>query len=224
MIRLKISMNTFSLIDAHEVFLIDFYYNHTLYHQDLFIATSEHNPQESLYQSALEFVLHNPQSLLQVYKILDEFDNPCIQINLENWEKNSRLICNNYDLKNYPSYHKEAFEKYLNTKEITPLKIAQNHFKEFLSDEELQEDKSQIEILMIEKENKKYLHKLNKIRNLTTLTLDLLNIILDKEGSLIFKVNLYPYFELQYPDKSLGIWLNMDTSASFEVIPELEGL
>jgi hypothetical protein len=215
--------NFYSLIDAQEIFLLDFYYQNSLYHHDLFIATSQHNPQYSLYQSALEFILHNPKSILQAFKIQDEFDNTCTQINLENWEKGSRLICNNYDLKNYPISYRESFEKYLNTKEITPYKIAYNHFKEFLSDEELEEDKSQIEIIMVEKGDKKYLYKPNKIRNLTTFTIDLLNLILSKGGSLIFKINTYPYFELQYPDNySLGIWLNIDINApSLNIISEL---
>jgi hypothetical protein len=214
-------MSNLTLIDAHDVFLIDICLNNIdLYSQDLFISNSQYSVRESIYQSALEFILHTPNSQMQVSNSRDSYDNECIQLVLENWDKKSKLICYNYDLRNYPASYKEDFEKYLNSKEITPKKVALEHFKEFLGETELEEDLSKIATIMLEFESKKYLYLLKEIQNLTTLTINLVDFAMRNQGSLTFKINLYPYFEIQYPDRTtLGVWLNPSSEAVEEELP-----
>ena len=215
-----------SLIDAHKVFLIDVCLKDRLYHHDIHISTSDHGLDiHYLLQSALEFALHTPQSAIQFFKKLDESQNECIQVVLENWLKDSKLICSIYDIRNYPATSKEDFGKYLTVQDITPVDEALEHFKEFLGDEDLLDDHSRIEKVTIEKGGNKGIYSLKTPLNLTSFSQKLLDLAISRGGSLVFKVNTYPYFEIQYPDRTTtGIWLNLDTTAVSEFTHEVEGI
>lgn len=209
-----------SLIDAHEVFLIDICKPGDYFHQDLVISTSEDLVKESLFQSALEFVLHNPQSLFQASFVKDEFGNDYMQLLLEKEE--FKLICNNYEIKDYSNTYKEAFSRFLSAKDITPSQEAIQVFPEFLGDSELLEDKSRIEKVTVEKDGLFTTHQLKRPSTLTTFTLSLLELVKKSSGSLFFKVNTYPYFEIQYLDKtSTCIWLNTHNQKDSQFIHEL---
>jgi hypothetical protein len=178
-----------------------------------------------LLQSALEFILHTPKSVMQISKAKDEYGNDCVRVILENWEKGSKLFCTIFNVRDYPASMKEDFVKYLSVQDIVPQAQALEHFKEFLGDEDMDDDNSIIELVTVEKGADKAVYKLQTRMNLTSLCQKLIDIAFSKEGSLIFKVNLYPYFELQYPDRSTtGVWLNLDTTAVSAMNHELEGI
>lgn len=222
------STSEFSLIDAHMVFLIDVTSaGGELFHHDLFISNSETGGQNLcfLYQSALEFALKTPQGVVQIFNTKDDFQNPCVRIVLENWERGSRLVCSIFDVKNYPAAAKMDFARFLSIQDITHQGWAPDHFKEFLGEEDLDEDRSKIELLTVEKDGMRTIYRLKNPSNLTSLTEKLLAIAFENDGSLVFKVNTYPYFEIQYPDKTTtGFWLNLDTSAKDSFIHELKGI
>jgi hypothetical protein len=215
-----------SLIDAHKVFLIDLCNKENLYHHDIHISTSDHGLDiHYLLQSALEFALHTPQSSIQFFKKLDENKNECIQVVLENWLVDSKLICSIYDIRNYPATSKEEFGKFLMVQDITPVKDAIEHFKEFLGDDDLLDDHSRIERVTIEKGEDRCIYELKSPMNLTSLSQKLLELAISRNGSLVFKVNTYPYFEIQYPDRTTtGVWLNIDVTAISDLDHEVEGI
>lgn len=218
-----------SLIDAHKVFLIDISLGgeqQELYHHDIHISTSDHSMDvHYLLQSALEFILHTPQSVMQISKAKDEFGNDCVRVLLENWEKGSKLFCTIFNVKDYPASTKEDFVKYLSVQDIVPQEHALEHFREFLGDDDMDDDNSTIELVTVEKGSERSIYKLRNRMNLTSLCQKLIDIAFSKEGSLVFKVNTYPYFELQYPDRTTtGVWLNLDTTAGSDSTHELEGI
>ena len=218
-----------SLVDAHKVFLVDVCLGNPqeFFHHDLFISNSDQGGSDMkfLLQSALEFILHTPRSVMQICKVKDEFDNECIRVSLENWIKESKLLCSIYDIKDYPASAKEDFVKFLSVQDIIPQAQILDHFHEFLGEEEMEEDVSKIELITIEKGNDRCIYNLKNPKNLTSLTQQLLDIVFSFGGSLTFKVNIYPYFELQYPDRTTtGVWLNKDTTAASKIPHELEGI
>jgi hypothetical protein len=211
-----------SLIDAHRIFLVDINDGNTdFYHQDLHIATTEDNFDFSnLFQSAIDFVLKNPNCVAEVLSTTDEFQNPCLRLVLENWPKNMKLYCNVYDVKMMPNIVKDDFAKFLSISEITPKKKAVLAFQEFLGESDLEDDRSSLDVVTISMIFGKTNHKMKKSRSVTELMEWLTDFATRTHSSLFFKVETYPVFEIHSPDRQITrIWLSYEENLEYDSYP-----
>jgi hypothetical protein len=169
-------------------------------------AFEDNSGLDSILQCCIEFVLLQPQSFFQMEKHESGW-----KITVENWEKKSRLLVTHYDNSNKPITWKTVLAQQLGETEIHYNSEVVKHFEAILGDSEFVEDRSKIpyftrQIYEGAKLTDTEVIEQTSCPSVTTFA-KLLMAQLGSQQSLWFRVEEYPYFEIQSTEIAVRYWL-----------------